>query len=156
MYKGLKRGFTLIELLVVIAIIGILAAIVLVSLGNVRQRGANTGVGANLSGLRTAAELYAQTNNTYVGFCASTGTNGGANAIAAARSAAGVTTGINTTLATGGSNGVTTCHETASAWAVESPLASPNTQFWCVDSNGFSGTSTLTSLAASDTTCNTN
>lgn len=148
------KGFTLIELLVVIAIIGILAAIVLVSLGNVRQRGANVGVGANLASIRTQAEVYAQGNgsNQYSGLC---GVAPISNAIAAAKADAGINTLTNTTIGVAGSNGVATCHVSAAndAWAVEVPLLAPNTQFWCVDSGGTSGTTTISSLGIGDTTC---
>ena len=53
-----KRGFTLIELLVVVAIIGLLASIVVVSLGGARKGGRDAKGKAEVKQIQTALELY--------------------------------------------------------------------------------------------------
>jgi len=54
MFKKASRGFTLIELLVVIAIIGLLAGIVLVSLGGAREEARRGKARSEIHAIRTA------------------------------------------------------------------------------------------------------
>lgn len=66
--KGITNGFTLIELIVVIAIIGLLASVVLASLGLSRTRAEISKVLIDYKSVANGLELYRQSHNgTYPG-----------------------------------------------------------------------------------------
>lgn len=138
--KKLKEGgFTLIELLVVIAIIGILAAIVLASLGTARSKGSDAKIQEQLNSLRNAAEVYMSKNNNYgsattaaqdcvAGDMGIDNVSGMANIVAAAN----WPNLVQPLCVTNAVNGATAASAFA-AWHVMN-----DGSYWCVDSTGAS------------------
>lgn len=155
--RGHIRGFTLIELLVVIAIIGILSAVVLAALNTARSKGNDAAVKANLDTIRTQSAIYYDTNNGYSNsslaasltatvaatsaLCNTANTlyadaNITSALVSADKAAGGVGTSLSTLSKVTCNIGAATATSPMAVYAVEAPLTTVASTYWCVDSTG--------------------
>lgn len=153
--KGLIRhsymsaGFTLIELLVVIAIIGILSAVVLAALNTARSKGNDAAIKSDLDAVRTQSAIYYNDNGNY-------GTNAtDESSCAATDNLFADPTVVTATgkVSENNNGGTLECNVAANgaAFAIDAALVSAGTNYWCVDSTGFAGTTTA--ALGADTVC---
>jgi len=150
-----NKGFTLIELLVVIAIIGVLSSIVLTSLNSARNKGSDAAIKADMSGLRSAAELYYSIGDNY-GTQSYTANCGGT--VTGVFSDSKVQQYIDDAITKSGQTAATAAKCVASggvtgAYVIAIHLKSSATIGWCVDSAGDSRLITWTNFASGDTNC---
>jgi prepilin-type N-terminal cleavage/methylation domain-containing protein len=97
----IERGFTLIELLVVIAILGILAAVVVFSVGGITDKGKTSACKTEVSTVQTALEaFYAQSNPVAYPAVAATADNAASTAAALSVMASGSLKFLNSPMTT--------------------------------------------------------
>lgn len=145
-----KNGFTLIELLVVVAIIGILTAIVLVSINISRAKGVDGAINKQLVEARSQAEVhYINNGSSYATLCTS-GTSNISAMVAKLAQISGTTVGG---VGTAQTATTTNCNSSVTAYALSVKLKQPTTPtYLCIDSTNRTR-QTTTPLSAGATVC---
>ncbi len=148
-----KRGFTLIELLVVIAIIGILAAIVLVSLRGAPARAKDARIKTAVNQARGQAELIwtEPGSSSYTGLC-------GSDVPPTLNELRAELKVLEEDIAAQQGPLSLRCYATDAAYCVRAQLMSDTTKWFCVDNTGqvVEGTTAVvkcTGTAAADIVC---
>lgn len=145
MNRTRSQGFTLIELLVVITIIGILSAVVLVSLTTARNKGNDAAIQADLSTIQTQAEIfYGGTGNNSYG---TAGATNSCNVSGSLFATDPVIVRAITNADSANGAGTVTCNNTTTAYAIQVQLIADNTKYWCVDSTGTAKQETVAMVA---------
>ncbi len=134
-----QKGFTLIELLVVIAIIGILAGVVLTSMGESRDEARDANTRSEMSSLRSAMEVRGMREGSFADICSDDGSftvddddNIDDSTINRLQEAID---------ANGPNNDNIACRSDSRRWVVTAKLnlEDEGDKYWCVDSDGFAG-----------------
>lgn len=147
-----QRGFTLIELLVVIAIIGILAALVLVALGNARDKANDARTKSSLSQLRILAEVHYDSNASSYSSPKSFETCYGAPSVA--NCAGGVDADVQalkTDLVASIGTGSVVVEAVPGSACISAPLRTA--AFFCMDSGGLSNENAAIQCDTGTATC---
>lgn len=133
-----SRGFTLIELLIVVAIIGILSAVVLSSLGSARNKAKDSAIKAQLSQMRSQAEMYADSNSSSYGPAFTTGACPTASATTDMFTKTSANSGLFDLIKGTRDSGsaVVTCGASTTGWAVSAQRVTNTAAYYCVDSTG--------------------
>ena len=144
------KGFTLVELLVVIAIIGILAAVVIVSVSAARNKAADVRIISSVKQVRDQLEAV-YTGVSYDDLTNDAGDQvfGGFDVNAPSTSTLNVL--ISDIIARGGSVNAVNSPDTGPVlgYAIYGQLVSTSTKYFCIDSTG------MTNLQADDNTTET-
>lgn len=139
-FGSLRRGFTLIELLVVIAIIGILSSVVLASLNTARDKGTDAKIQSEIRSIQVNAEIYYDNNGNSYGTAADCNTG-----IFANTSNPNIKQIVDDLKVAHGTADPQ-CYATTAAYAVRHQLKANSALFFCADSTGKVGTSTVTAI----------
>jgi prepilin-type N-terminal cleavage/methylation domain-containing protein len=131
-----RGGFTLIELLITCSIIGIIAAIVLVSVHYARLRAHDTRVRTSVNQFRSFAEIYFSSNqSSYLGFDACITTPNATNCLS--QSIASAVTDLKADIENqNGMAGSVAAASNIQNYCLSGPLRTDATVHVCIDSTG--------------------